>query len=297
MSSSAKILGVLGLLLVAAGLPQAQQAPPPPAQTPPVVSPEAKPKVWMKSDYCIVPVRVHLLRDTVTPAAGTTLTEADIERIFKKVNGIWHAAGVELRVESIVSEKPATLGKYEHEKELPTEALLALRPAETRADGMFHVYYIGAMSPNGIFMRRDGIFVKESARLRKVPGGIDEPLPRVSAHELGHGMGLPHRQDTINLMASGTTGTGLNEAEIDTVRKRLAGLNWVETPDACLKAADTLQAAGKRAEALSRYNALLDLTTEPTEREELEKRIQKATVEKTAATGAQEKGSGTDAKQ
>jgi len=221
-----------------------------------------KPKVWEYGEYRVVPVRVHLLRDTVTPAAGTTLTEADIARIFKKANGIWHAAGVHLRVESIVSEKPASLGDNEHKAEMPTDGLLALRPEDSRPQGMFHVYYIGAMAPNGIFMRRDGIFVKESARLRKVPGGIDEPLPRVSAHELGHGMGLPHRQDTTNLMASGTTGTSVNEAEIAIVRQRLSQYKWVETPENCLKTADEMVAAGKREEALTRYQALLDLPVE-----------------------------------
>ena len=247
-----------------------------PAAMPQNAPVEPKPKVWDYADYRIVPVRVHLLRDTVTPAAGTTLTDADIMRIFRKVNGIWHAAGVHLRVESVVSEKPASLGEFEHAAELPTEALLPLRPAETRAPEMYHVYYIGAMPPNGIFMRRDGIFVKQSARLKPVPGGIDEPLPRVSAHELGHGMGLPHRQDITNLMASGTTGTSLNEAEIEKVRQTTGNLKWVETPEACLTAADTLLAAGKKEEALSRYQAVLDLTVDRKMRAALESKIKAA---------------------
>jgi hypothetical protein len=239
---------VLFITSVCAQVAQAQTAPT-----------ELKAKVWDYAEYRIVPVRVHLLRDTVATAAGTTLTNDDIARIFKKANGIWHAAGVHLRVESVVSEKPVSLGENEHKAEMPIEALLALRPVETRPVGMFHVYYIGAMAPNGIFMRRDGIFVKETARLQKVPGGIDEPLPRVSAHELGHGMGLPHRQNITNLMASGTTGTSLNDAEIEIVRRRLSRTNWVETPEACLKAADTLLTDGKKGEALSRYHALLEL--------------------------------------
>ena len=60
--------------------------------------------------------------------------------------------------------------------------------------------------------------VKATAALRKVPDGIDEPIPRVTSHELGHGLGLPHRQDRTNLMQSGTTGTTLNEAEVKTTR-------------------------------------------------------------------------------
>jgi predicted Zn-dependent protease len=58
--------------------------------------------------------------------------------------------------------------------------------------------------------------------LREVPGGLDEPLPRVTSHEIGHALGLEHRQDTTNLMQSGTTGFSLNEAEIATARGKVS---------------------------------------------------------------------------
>jgi hypothetical protein len=58
--------------------------------------------------------------------------------------------------------------------------------------------------------------------LREVEGGIDEPIPRVTAHELGHALGLPHRQDRTNLLASGTTGTLLNAHEVEVVRAHAA---------------------------------------------------------------------------
>ena len=103
-------------------------------------------------EYRIVPVRVHLLRDTETPAAGCHLKEADIVRIFGKVNGIWHAAGVHLWVESIVTETSASTAGFEHAETLPTNALKALRPTDSRKAELFHVYYMGSMPPNGIFM-------------------------------------------------------------------------------------------------------------------------------------------------
>lgn len=216
--------------------------------------------VWKASDFRIVPVRVHLLRAPDT-AAGTVLQSTDIERIFKKANGIWHAAGVHLWVESIVSEMPAAMEAHKEDKELPLEALLPLRPKESNSEDSFHLYYIHAMSPNGIYMNRDALFVKETAKLKEVPGGIDEPLPRVSAHELGHGMGLPHRQNTTNLMASGTTGTSLNAAEIEIVRTTLVRFPWVLTPDELLKAADKQAKAGNTEAARSAYEALLQLPT------------------------------------
>ncbi len=52
------------------------------------------------------------------------------------------------------------------------------------------VYYIHAFAANGVFLGDRTAFVQETAQLRPVPGGIDEPLPRVTAHELGHALGL-----------------------------------------------------------------------------------------------------------
>jgi len=216
------------------------------------------------SEFRIVPVRVHLLRDSETAAAVTRLTEKDIARIFKKANGIWHAAGIHLWVESIVTEKPASTTGYEHAASLPVAALKALRPPGSHPLRMFHVYYIGEMPPNGIFMGTDAIFVKESARLRPVEGGIDEPLPRVTAHELGHGMGLPHRQDTFNLLASGTTGTSLNDAEIDTVRSKTLAMAWVETVEQFLRDAAKAQADNRPDVARSMYQALTEIPGDST---------------------------------
>ncbi len=210
-------------------------------------------------EFRVVPVRIHLLHSAEASAVNTRLKANDIARITRKANDIWHAAGFHLWVESVVEEKAANAEARKDDVALTLDSMLPLRPSGTRADGMFHVYYVSAMSVNGVYMARDAIFVQDMAGLREVPGGIDEPLPRVTSHELGHAMGLPHRQDRTNLMASGTTGISLNEAEIEKVRHTTDAIRWILPVEKFLKETDILAASGKAEEAVSRYHALLDI--------------------------------------
>jgi hypothetical protein len=227
-------------------------------------------------EFRFVPVRVHLLRSPESPAVGTTLMKSDIERIFRKANGIWHAAGVHLFPESVVEEKPAQLDDPHASIVGTSEELRPLRPASSRSEGMFHVYYVGKMEVNGIFLGRDAVFVQQAAQLRMVEGGIDEPLPRVTSHELGHGLGLAHRQNRTNLMASGTTGTSLNDAEITTARETCGKLDWVLAPGALVDSAEKLQKEGKADAAEVRFRAVADLPGESPVKERAQKGLSKA---------------------
>ncbi len=164
-------------------------------------------------EECIVlPIRVHLLASINNSDANTTLQESDIQRIFAKAGRIWLQAGILLLVESIVHE-PISETNFVREPLTSTRTQLfsLRRTTNIRAD-LLNVYYLHAFDVNGICFP-DAIFVKDTAALRKVPGGINEPIPRVTSHEIGHALGLDHRQNVTNLMASGTTGIWLNASE------------------------------------------------------------------------------------
>ncbi len=206
-------------------------------------------------DLLIVPLRIHLLASQDTPALHTTLTEQDLARILPKMNRVWAQAGIQFRVESIVRESALPLANAD--AELPARV-----PPESRSSTAFNVYYVKQLDVNGFYMPR-GIFVKDTAALRPVEGGIDEPIPRVTSHELGHALSLPHRQDTTNLMASGTTGTLLNDAEILRTREAARKFPWIESAAAALKRADESFAAGRAEEARAIYGALANSSDAP----------------------------------
>jgi hypothetical protein len=222
-------------------------------------------------DYQVAPVRVHLLAAKQCDAIQTTLLETDITRILGKVNGVWAQAGLHFYVESIVREEASHQESYrlaargEDHSQLPE-----LRPPGSKATNMLHIYYLKEMGVNGIFFP-DGIFVKDTASLRTVAGGLDEPLPRVTSHELGHAFGLSHRQDNTNLMASGTTGAWLNDEEITIARAAARKWSWIEPASELMKKANTLFRAKKLKEARELYSRLAAIQAKD-EQAELAKR-------------------------
>lgn len=236
---------VLAFSLIAAADPSPDVTEPPPANS-----------------FILVPLNIHILSCKDHPDIDCKLTDADIARIVGKINGIWHKAGIHFCFDHALHEEAENLDDFLAKKahitdpaNPPLGIYRLLAPAKSHDLPGLHLYYVHELPPNGVYLGKNICFVKETASLRRVEGGIDEPLPRVSAHELGHGLGLPHRQNRTNLMASGTTGTILNQAEVDKVRDHATKITGALTVEACKKAIQTAQSTGEkdRAQALSNY--------------------------------------------
>lgn len=174
-------------------------------------------------EFLFLPLRLHVLAAEGEPEVHCLLTDSDLRRVLGKANGIWNKAGVHWGLEAIVREPAARLERFRTARALTERPSLGLYrvlvPDESRETDGLHVFYVHELPVNGVWMGTNFAIVKEKASLRPVPGGIDEPIPRVTAHELGHALGLNHRQDRTNLLASGTTGTTLNASEVATARK------------------------------------------------------------------------------
>lgn len=153
---------------------------------------------------------------------NTTLTDTDVQRIFGKVNKVWSQAGIRFDPEPLRKTEALELSPDDKLKN-EFQRLEASIPPASHSSKAINVCYVKMLDPNGFYFSGD-VFVKDTASLKKVVGGLDEPIPRVTSHELGHALGLRHRQNITNLMASGTTGFSLNEEEIKTARSRAAVL-------------------------------------------------------------------------
>ena len=137
-----------------------------------------------------VAVRVHI--------GGSGLSRVGVEQVLEEINRIWWFAGLCFEFEAVPHERTQARGFD-----------LWLVPEVPDPPGV-----------NGVYRGDHDIWSRDRPSLRRVPGGTDILAGRTSAHELGHALRLPHRQDNTNLMASGTRGWTLNDTEIDRARRR-----------------------------------------------------------------------------
>ena len=220
---------------------------------------EQRPQKFQFDDFLLAPLRVHLLSASNAPNVHTTLKDADLTRILGKINGIWSQAGITFHLESLVREEAANQ-QLNPVLGTPNDLrlLLAVRPEATRDTNLFHLYYIKSFSANGVYLG-EAMFVKDTASLREVRGGIDEPIPRVSSHELGHALTLMHHTNDFHLLARGTTGTNFDAAEIQQARAAAEQLPWIRKASDVWKQAEELRRSKREATAKELYRQIATL--------------------------------------
>ena len=166
----------------------------------------------------VLRVRVHLMRSITNPRLQTTLTAKEARAIFDEVNDIWAQAGIRFGVEGIESLQALNLASkkwYIKDRDWVKKAI----PTDQFSPSAIDVCFVKDMGPNGFFYG-EPVVVCENPEFHRVSGGSDNPVARVTAHELGHVLFLPHRQERTNLMASGRNGVSLSPQEIKDARKR-----------------------------------------------------------------------------
>ena len=218
-------------------------------------------EAFLYDEYRLLPVRFHLLESEFQEALHCQLSEEDVDRILGKVNLIWRQASIYFYLESVVREEAANqyvIGGFT--RGVPLQLYPLIRPRQSMARNMFHLYCIHEFQPNGATIGgHDVIFFKDTASLTPVEGGIDEPLPRVVAHQLGYALSMGNSDDQAYLMSNGTTGTLLSEREVFTARQAVEGIEWHMTPTTMFEAADSFMEEGATQEATRLYETLVSV--------------------------------------
>lgn len=174
------------------------------AQVPPVLIP--------------LPIRVHLVRSGTHPRLQATFDETRIRALFVEVNAIWSPAGIHFEIEAVGTLQALDVPPKKW-LERDRNWVKAALPSHSFSPTAIDICFVREMGPNGFFYG-EPVVVSETPEFTKVKDGAENPVARVAAHELGHVLFLQHRQDHINLMASGRNGVSLNNQEIKDARKR-----------------------------------------------------------------------------
>ncbi len=141
-----------------------------------------------------IPLRVHLDKSSRGAAAFT--------EILEEINYIWWLqAGICFEMRVVMNDYVQSSG--------------------------FDIWFVPLIDNNadvnGVFANGHAIYVRDTPILKAALKPAHDPAARTAAHELGHALNLPHRQDSDeNLMRSKTYGWQLNQEEVTIARKAAA---------------------------------------------------------------------------
>jgi hypothetical protein len=172
-----------------------------------------------------LPVRVHLVRSAAHPRLQSSIRQPEVQAIFSAVNEIWAPAGIRFEIESVVDVEALSIPSkkwFVKDRNWVKQAI----PTSNFAFDAIDVCFVREMGPNGFFYG-EPVVVCENPEFTMVKGGAANPVARVTAHELGHVLGLQHRQDHVNLMASGRNGVAINGDEIMDAREKAQAIHAV----------------------------------------------------------------------
>lgn len=158
-----------------------------------------------------IPISVYILDDETGKHSSASRNERMIV-VFEKVNKIWSQAGINFQIKYIgrITLPSSIIGELVNGNHKP---FLNGRDIDFRVKNpsLFNVYYASSIGfLNGIIFDDNLILVTDSR---------DVETHRVTAHELGHLLGLTHpHEDDTKLMYPGTKYTKLTTKEIKTAR-------------------------------------------------------------------------------
>ncbi len=189
-----------------------------PAVTPTSVASIADLSVVFNREPIILPISLFIVTGE-DDFFDSSRSVSELEQIYDRVNEIWAPAGIKMQIQSV------------QELELPSPIIRSIFSGDFQPffNGLerefavsdpsllngFYAQNIGG--PNGIVPSRGRLFF-----VTDEPSVHDE---RVSAHEIGHILGLHHTlQDEGRLMFPGTNGMSLTDEEIGVARYVAQGL-------------------------------------------------------------------------
>lgn len=173
----------------------------------------------------VLDLRVHLLHAPDSETVTTTLTRAELARVFAGVNRVWDQAGIRWRAgeTSRVEVRDGAMHEGVLAGSIPRRPGMMARmvPPDAASDGwdVFFIRDLGGKA-GGVYLPP----ITAVLQSERGPSGvrdIEGDLVRILSHELGHALSLPHVRcrEQGNLMSAGCMGVSRTHLAPDQVEQ------------------------------------------------------------------------------